>query len=125
MEGFDGVLFCGFGFGEHLVVVEVNEVGRLIVLASLAAFRAIPSKVSYFSALEACVRRIPCGSRVTLEVVLRAVSLISVGILPSSEVISSIVPSVVSSGWCPVSVDIHRDQGVIHPSRGVGRVVLR
>ena len=125
MEGFDGVLFHGLGFGEHLVVVEVNEISHSIVLASLATFRAIPSKVSYFSALEACVRRISCGGRITLEVILRAVSLISVGILPSSEVISSVVPSVVSPGWCPVSVDIHRDQGVIHPSRGVGQVVLR
>jgi len=56
LEGFDGVFFGNLGFGESLVVVEVNEIGRSIVLASLAAFWAIPSEVSYFSALEASIR---------------------------------------------------------------------
>jgi len=55
LEGFDGVFFGSVGFGEGLVIVEVNEIGRLIVLASLAAFWAVPSKVSYFSALETSV----------------------------------------------------------------------
>ncbi len=60
-----------------------------------------------------------------MEVVLWAIPLVSVRVLPSSEVIASVVSSVVSSGWCPISVDIHRNRGVIHPTRGVGRVVLR
>jgi len=56
LEGFDGVFFDGFCFWETLTVVEVDEVGGLVVLASLSAFRAVPSEVSYFSALEAGVR---------------------------------------------------------------------
>ncbi len=55
LEGFNGVFFSGVGSDEVLVVVEIDEVGRLVILASLAAFWAIPSKVSYFSALEACI----------------------------------------------------------------------
>jgi len=55
LEGFDGVFFGDLGFGESLVVVEVNEIGRSIVLASLAALWAVSSEVSYFSALEAGV----------------------------------------------------------------------
>ena len=53
LENFDGVFFDGVGLGEALVVVEVNGVSRSIILSSLAAFRAVPSEVSYFSALEA------------------------------------------------------------------------
>ncbi len=52
MEDFDGVFFSDVSFGEALVVVEVDEVGRSIVLASLAALWAIPSEMSYFSALK-------------------------------------------------------------------------
>ena len=55
LEGFDGVFFDDVSFGEVLVVVKVDEVRRLVVLASLAAFWAVPSEVSYFSALEACI----------------------------------------------------------------------
>ena len=53
-----------------------------------------------------------------------AIPLISIGVLLPSEVIASVVPSVVSSGWCPVSIDVHRDGRVVHPSRGIRRVVL-
>ena len=55
MEGFDGVFFDGFRLGESLVVVKVDKVGGPIILASLSAFRTVPSEVSYFSALEAGV----------------------------------------------------------------------
>ena len=60
-----------------------------------------------------------------MEVVLRAIPLVPVGVLSSPEVVASVVSSVVSSSWCPVPVDIHRDRGIVHPARGVGRVVLR
>ena len=46
------VFFGDVGFGKALVVVEINEVGRSVVLASLAALWAVPGKVSYFSTLE-------------------------------------------------------------------------
>ena len=81
--------------------------------------RAVSGEVSYFSALEAGVRLVSCGGRVALEVALRAVSLIAVRILPSAEVIAPVVPSVISSRWCPVPVYVHGDRGVIHPSWGV------
>ncbi len=49
------VFFGYFGFSERLVIVEVDEIGCSIVLASLVVFWAVSSKVSYFSTLEACV----------------------------------------------------------------------
>ena len=52
LEGFDRVFLGDVGLNEALVVVKVDKVGCLIVLASLATFWAVPSKVSYFSALE-------------------------------------------------------------------------
>ena len=55
MEGFNGVFFSGVGSDEVLVVVEIDEVGRLVILASLSVFRAISHEVSYFSALKTCV----------------------------------------------------------------------
>ncbi len=55
LEGFDGVFFDGFCFGESLAIVEVDEVGGSVVLASLSALGAVPGEVSYFSALEACI----------------------------------------------------------------------
>ena len=119
MKGLDGVLFDGFCFRESLAIVEVNEVGGSVVLASLSAFWAVPSEVSYLSALEAGVRLISCGSRVALEVSLRAVSLVAVRILSSAEVVAPVVSPIVSSRRCPVPVYVHRNWGVIHPSRGV------
>ncbi len=120
LEGFDGIFLGNLGFSKRLVIVEVDKVGCSIVLASLAVFWAVSSEVSYFSALEACVQRVPRGGRVALEVVLRAIPLISVGVLSSLEVVPSVVPSVVSSGWRSVPVDVHRNWGIIHPSRGIG-----
>ena len=59
-----------------------------------------------------------------MKVVLWAVPLIPVGVLPSPEVVASVVSSVVSLGRCSVPIDVHRDGSVIHPARGVGRVIL-
>ncbi len=57
--------------------------------------------------------------------VVRAIPLVSVGVLSSPEVVASIIASVIPSGWCSVPIDIHRNGGVVHPSWGIGRVVLR
>ncbi len=65
---------------------------------------------------ETGVRLVSCGGRVALEVTLRTVSLITVRVLSSTEVIASVVPSVVSLGWCSVPVYVHRDRSVIHPT---------
>ena len=59
------------------------------------------------------------SGRVALKVVLRSVSLIAVRVLASSEVIASIVSSIVPSSRGPVPIDIHGDRSVIHPSWGV------
>ena len=119
LEGFNGVLLDGFYFRKPLAIVEVNEVGGPVVLASLSAFWAVPREVSYFSALEAGVRLVSCSGCVALEVALRSISLIAVGVLSSAEVIASIVSSVVSSRWCPIPIYIHGDWGIVHPARGV------
>jgi len=120
LKGFDGVFFGGVDFEESLTVVEIDEIGRSVVLSALAAFRAVSGEMSYFSALEAGVRRVSCGSRVALEVVLWAVSLISIRVLPSAEVVPSVVSSVIPSGWCPIPIYVHGDWGVIHPAGSVG-----
>ncbi len=119
LEGLDRVFFYSLCFREALVIVEVDEVGGPIVLASLLAFRAIPSEMSYFSALEACVRRVSHCGHVALEVVLRAVPLITVGVLSSAEVAASIVSSIVPSCWCPVPIYVHRNRSVVHPAWSV------
>ena len=119
LEEFNGVFFCSFCFWIALAIVEVDEIGSSVVLAPLSTFRAVSGEVSYFSTLEAGVRCVPCGGRVALEVI-RTVSLVSIGVLSSAEVISSIVPPIVPSGWCSVPVYVHRNWGVIHPSRGIG-----
>ncbi len=119
LEGFDGVFFGNLGFREGLVVIEVDEVGCPVVLASLAALWAVSCEMPYFSALEACVRRVSCGGCVALKVVLRVVSQIPIGVLSSSEVVPAVVPSVIPLGWRSVPVYIHRDWGIIHPSRGI------
>ena len=119
LKGLDGVLFDGFCFGESLAIVKVDEVGGSVILASLSTFGTVPSEMPYFSALEAGVRLVSCGGCVALEVTLRAVSLVAVGILSSTEVIASVVSSVVSSRWCPVPIYVHGNGGVIHPARGI------
>ncbi len=124
LEDFDGILFDSVGFGEALIVIEIDKVSCSIVLSSLVAFRAVPSKVSHFSALETGIGRVCRGGCIALEVVLWLVSLVAVRVLSSSEVIASIVSSIVPSSRGPVPIDIHGDQSVIHPSWGVGRVIL-
>ncbi len=94
LEGFDGVFFDGFCFRESLAIVEVDEIGGPVVLASLSTFGTISGEVPYFSTLEASVRLVSRSGHVALEVGLRAISLIAVGVLPSVEVIASVVPSV-------------------------------
>ena len=56
MEYFNGVFFDGFHFGESLAIVEVDEVGGLVVLAPLSTFRAVSGEMPHLSALEAGVR---------------------------------------------------------------------
>ncbi len=119
MDEFNGVFFYSLHFREALAIVEVDEVGHSVVLSSLSAFGAVPGEVSYFSALETGVRGVSCGGRVALEVILWSIPSVAVGVLSSLEVIASVVPSIVSSGWGLVLVYIHGDGGVIHPSRGV------
>jgi len=124
LKGFDWVFLDRFRFGESLVVVEVDQIGGPVVLTSLSTFGAVPGEVSYFSALEASVRLISRGGCVALEVSLRAISLVAIGVLSSAEVVTPVVPSVVSSRWCPIPIYVHGDQGIIHPSRSIRRVVL-
>ena len=119
MEEFNGVFFYSFRFWEALAIVEVDEVGCSIVLSSLLAFGAVPGEVSYFSTLKTSVRRVSRSSCIALEVILWSISLVAVGVLSSPEVVTSVVPSVVSSGQGSVSVYIHGDRGVVHPSRGI------
>ena len=119
LEGFNGVLFDRFHLGESLIIIEVDEVGSSIILAPLSAFRAVSSEVSYFSALKTCVQRVSHGGRIALEVVLRAVPLVSIGVLSSAEVISLVVSSVVPLGWCPVPIYVHWDWGVVHPAGSI------
>ena len=119
MEEFNGVLFYNFCFWEALAIVEVDEVGCSIVLSSLLAFGAVPGEVSYFSTLKTSVRRVSRSSCIALEVILWSISLVVIGVLSSSEVIASVIPSIVSSGWSSILIYIHGDGGVVHPSRGV------
>ncbi len=98
LEDFDGVFFDGVGFREALIVVKIDEVSRSIILSPLAAFWAVSGKVS--------------------------VPLVAVRVLSSSEVIAPIVSSIVPLSWSSVPIDIHGDQSVIHPSQGIGRVIL-
>ncbi len=120
MEEFNRVLFYGLGFWKALAIVKVDQVGSPVILASLSAFGAVSGEVPYFSALETGVRLVSRGGCVALEVVLQAVSLIAVRVLSSAEVVASVVPSVVSPGWCSVPVYVHRDRSVIHPTRSIG-----
>ena len=62
-----------------------------------------------------------------MEIVLGAISLVAVIVsLSSSEVVPTIVSlaMVVSSCRSPIPIDIHRDQGIVHPSGGIGQIVL-
>ncbi len=119
LEGFDGVFLDRFRFRESLAIVKVDEVGSSIVLASLSAFGAVPSEMSYFSALEARIRCVSRGSCIALEVALWTISLVAVGVLSSSEVIPPVVSSIISLGWGPVPIYVHWDRSVVHPARSV------
>ena len=102
-----------------MVVVKVDEIGGTVVLTSLSTFGTVSGEVPYFSTLEAGVRLVSRSGRVALEIALRSISLIAVGVLSSAEVVASVTSSVVSSRWCPVPVYVHRDRGVVHPAWGV------
>ncbi len=119
LEDFDGVFLGNVSLGEVLIIVKVDEVCHSVILTSLATLRAVPSEVSYFSALKTCVQRVSHGGRIALEVVLRAVPLVSIGVLSSAEVISLVVSSVVPLGWCPVPIYVHWDWGVVHPAGSI------
>ena len=119
LEGFDGVFFDGFCFGESLAIVEVDQISGSVILAPLPTFRTVSGEVSHFSALETGIGRVCRGGCIALEVVLWLVSLVAVRVLSSAEVIASIVPSVVSSRWCPIPIYVHGNGGIIHPARGV------
>ena len=119
MEGFNGVFLKRFHFRESLAIVEVDEISGSVVLTSLPAFRAISGEVSYFSALETGVRLVSCGGCIALEVALRAVSLVAVGVLSSAEVVAPVISSIVSSSWRPIPVYVHGNRGIVHPARGV------
>ena len=119
MEDFNGIFFYWFCLWEALTIVKIDEVGSPIILASLLAFRAVPGEMSYFSALETGIRGVSCGGCIALEVALRAVPLVAVRVLSSTEVVTPVVSSVVSSCWCSVPIYVHRDWGVIHPTWGV------
>jgi len=95
----------------------------LVVLIALAAFWAVPGIVPFFSTLEASVQGIPCSGGIPLRVVLASVALIAVVVSLSAIVIAAIVvlAAVVplSTGWRPVSVDVHGDWGIVHPLQGI------
>src|SRR6266403_2321166 len=118
------VFFYNLRFREALAIVEVDEVGGAVVLTPLSAFGTVSGKMPHFPALEAGVRRVPCGGHVALEVALWVIPLVAVGVLLSSEVISSIISPVVPLGWCPVPIYVHWDWGVVHPPGRVRRVIL-
>jgi len=94
----------------------------LIVLIALAALWAVPGEMSYFTTLEAGVRGVSSCGGISLGVILVSIALVVV--VPSFvEVIAVVVPLTVvvslSSGWCSISVNVHGDQGVVHPSWGI------
>ncbi len=120
LESFDWVFFIGASVDEVLIIIEVDQVGHSVVLVVQATFWAVPGKVSYFSTLEAGIGRISSSRSISLEVILGPIPLIPIGVLPSPEVIASVIPLVVPSGWCPVPINVHWNRGVVHPSRGVG-----
>jgi len=46
LEGFDWVFFVGVVVGKVLIVVEVNQIGRSIVLVVWTTLWTVPGKVS-------------------------------------------------------------------------------
>jgi len=55
LEGFDRIFFDDVGVHVVLIIIEVDQIGCLVVLVVWVAFWAVPGKVSYFSALEASI----------------------------------------------------------------------
>jgi len=57
-----------------------------------------------------------------------AIPLVVVGVSLATEVVATVVSLTVvvplATVRCPVSIDVHGDQGVIHPPWGIGQVVL-
>ena len=98
-------------------------------------FWAVSGIVSFFSTLEAGIRSVSYSGGIYLGVVLVSVALIAVVVPLSAIVITTIVvvaaivslASVVplSSGRCSVSINVHRDRGVVHPSWSIWWIVLR
>ncbi len=91
-------------------------------------FRAVPGEVSYFSTLKTCIWGIPSSGSVPLEVVLGSVALVLVRVPLSAKVIILVVSSTMvvplSAVWCSIPVNVHGDQGVVHPSWGIWQIVL-
>jgi len=123
LEGFDGIFLYSSGVSIALIVIEVNQVSSVIVLVSLLTFWTVSGEVPYFSTLEACVGGVCSGGCIPLIAVLGAISLVAVIVPLPSKVVASVVSlaSVVplSLSWRSVSIDIHRDRGVVHPVWGV------
>ncbi len=84
---------------------------------------AVSGKVSHFSALKACVRRVSGSGGISLKVVLGSIALIAVGVPLSMKVVALIVFLAVvvslSTVWCSVLVDVHGDWSVVHPLLGI------
>ena len=55
LENFDWVFLIGVIVDKVLIIIEVDQVSRLVVLAVWATFQTVPGKVSYFPTLEAGV----------------------------------------------------------------------
>ncbi len=123
LEGFDGVFLYGIGVVIALIVIEVNQVSGAIILVPLLTFWVVSGEMSYFSALEACIRGVSDSGSISLVVVLGTVPLIVVVVPLPSEVaalvvsLASIIP--LSSSRCSVSIDIHGNRGVVHPAWGI------
>ena len=90
-----------------VVVIEVDEVG-IVVVVSLS-LRAVMGKMFLLPALEASVVSCAMGW------------FLSIGYISSGRVSSPSAPPIV---WGSGSVKVHWDWLVIHPSWGIGRVVL-
>jgi len=95
----------------------------LIVLIVLAALWAVSSEVPFFATVKAGVRGVPCCGSIPLGVILVSVALIAV-VVPLSMVIVAVVVSLTAVVSLPVvgsvSVNVHGDWSVVHPSWGVG-----
>ena len=97
----------------------------MVVLIVWTAFWAVSGEVSYFTTLEASVRRVPSGGSISLGIVLVLAFLVAVRIPLSPEIVVAVIISLtvvvsLSTVRCPVPVNVHGDWGVVHPSWGIG-----